>query len=742
MPRLKIAIVGCGAVTRASLLPALAAHEDFEIVALVDRDLSRARELARLYQIPTALDDAGALTRDAVDGVVLATPPAHHGPAARDLAAKGFHVFVEKPLAIAAAEAEAMVHAAAEAGVRLSVGQFRRMLPAARLLRSLVESEHLGRPLSVDIEEGGEYTWQLATLAVLTRDGGGGGVLIDLGSHVIDQLLFVLPGEPELVSYADNARGGIETDCELRFNIQSRWGAVPCRLELSRTRTVRNTVRINCERGTLELRRPEFCRVHIEPAGAPSVDPISGQVRPITLSATWSDEPALVGYQAFRNEFDDWREAIVGNHEPQLSGASVLPTVRLIDQCYRSPQLLAEPWTATSPVVHAPRTGRVLVTGAGGFLGCRTVELLRDRYGWEIRALVRRPSSAARLAQSPIDIVVGDVTSAEDVRRALDGCDAVVHCAVGTGWPPESAFTVTVDGTKTVGEEARRAGVRRFVHVSSMAVHGDRPPARLDESCPLHEESGFSYSRAKFLAERAIEALVREGLPAVSLRPTRIYGPFSKTFTVRPIQAIAERRFALSGDADSPANMIYVDNVVGAIAAALEAPASIHGEAMLLNDPDQLSWYAFYEYFAAAAGSEVQVVPYRNKNVAATDGLATRWIKGLRQVATSPEVRALAKRVMATDPIGVLPRRVWERSPGLQRRALSAMGVDEAVVYRPQSDARPELVEFRIEPTLVVADKAARILGVRPVVEPAEAMRRTLEWAKSARLLGNSPVSS
>jgi len=97
---------------------------------------------------------------------------------------------------------------------------------------------------------------------------------------------------------------------------------------------------------------------------------------------------------------------------------------------------------------------------------------------------------------------------------------------------------------------------------------------------------------------------------------------------------------------------------------------------------------------------------------------------------------------MATDPIGVLPRRVWERSPGLQRRALSAMGVDEAVVYRPQSDARPELVEFRIEPTLVVADKAARILGVRPVVEPAEAMRRTLEWAKSARLLGNSPVSS
>src|SRR5262249_24064508 len=152
----------------------------------------------------------------------------------------------------------------------------RRMLPAARLLRSYLESERLGRQLSVDIEEGGEYTWQLATLDVLTRAGGGGGVLIDLGSHVIDQLLFFLPGEAVLTSSAHDAQGGIETDCEIRFDVRSRWGAVPCRVELSRTRTLRNSVRIRCERGTLELPRADFCRVLIEPDGPPLVDPLTG----------------------------------------------------------------------------------------------------------------------------------------------------------------------------------------------------------------------------------------------------------------------------------------------------------------------------------------------------------------------------------------------------------------------------------------------------------------------------------
>ena len=114
--------------------------------------------------------------------------------------------------------------------------------------------------------------------------------------------------------------------------------------------------------------------------------------------------------------------------------------------------------------------------------------------------------------------------------------------------------------------------MRRFVHISSMAVHGNRVPPQLDESSPL--DPGIRRRlRPREVPGRTGGASTRRarGLRAISLRPARIYGPFSRTFTVRPLQALREGRLVLSGDADSPSNMVYVDNVVEAILKALES---------------------------------------------------------------------------------------------------------------------------------------------------------------------------
>src|SRR5262249_10946396 len=150
-------------------------------------------------------------------------------------------------------------------------------------------------------------------------------------------------GPAELLDYRDNARGGIETDCLLRLQFAHQGRPVAGRVELSRTRTLRNTLRVECERGTLEVRPDDRHHVWILPRAARADDPRQGGGGPYRLRAGFDNEPELPWYEPFRVQFDDWLTAIRTGDPPQLSGASVLPTVQLIEECYRSARPLDEP---------------------------------------------------------------------------------------------------------------------------------------------------------------------------------------------------------------------------------------------------------------------------------------------------------------------------------------------------------------------------------------------------------------
>src|SRR4051812_45355754 len=89
---IRVAIVGCGAVTKSNLLPVIAGHDQISLTALVDRDAARAQSLADSYGVSRVLTDLAALDAKDVDAVVLATPPAHHAPATLDLTSRGIHV--------------------------------------------------------------------------------------------------------------------------------------------------------------------------------------------------------------------------------------------------------------------------------------------------------------------------------------------------------------------------------------------------------------------------------------------------------------------------------------------------------------------------------------------------------------------------------------------------------------------------------------------------------------------------
>src|SRR5437763_9920133 len=173
----------------------------------------------------------------------------------------------------------------------------------------------------------------------------------------------------------------------------------------------------------------------------------------------------------------------------------------------------------------------VLVTGATGLLGSHLIDVLVER-GECVRALVRPGEAVGAYgirpqAQPAVQICRGDLGDRASLAAAVRGVDRVLHCAARTGpWGPQVDYeTANVRGLRTLVESALAAGVRRFVHVSSITVHGNDVHGTADETAPLRVEPN-PYSRSKVAGEHLLARLIREqGAPVTIVRPGWIYGP-------------------------------------------------------------------------------------------------------------------------------------------------------------------------------------------------------------------------
>lgn len=266
----------------------------------------------------------------------------------------------------------------------------------------------------------------------------------------------------------------------------------------------------------------------------------------------------------------------------------------------------------------------VLVTGAGGFIGGRVVEVLHTLGRTGVRAGVRRWSSGARIGRFPVEIVACDITDREQLDRALEGVGGVVHCAVGEA-------DVVTRGTDNVLAAAEAAGVRRIVHLSSVDVYGDAT-GEVDEADALRP-TGQPYGDSKIAAEQICRDHAQRGVPVVVLRPSLVYGPFSANWTIEWAERLQARPWMLAeGDCRGTCNLVYVDDLVGAILCALDSPDAI-GEAFNVNGPERPSWN---EYFAAL-NAALDLPPLQTQSAAASH-LAAQLMR---------PVRATAKGLMA-----------------------------------------------------------------------------------------------
>jgi dihydroflavonol-4-reductase len=217
---------------------------------------------------------------------------------------------------------------------------------------------------------------------------------------------------------------------------------------------------------------------------------------------------------------------------------------------------------------------KVLVTGASGFIGSAVTRRLVEA-GFSVRALVRSRSPRAHLGGLDVDFIEGELRDRKSLERAIAGMRYVFHLAADYRlWArePSEIFATNVEGTRSLMEEALRAGVERVVYTSSVATLGLRPDGQAaDESMPLSEEQGTGdYKRSKIAAERLVESMVAErGLAAVIVNPSTPIGPrdVRPTPTGRIIIEAATGR--IPAFTDTGLNLVHVDDVASGHLAAL-----------------------------------------------------------------------------------------------------------------------------------------------------------------------------
>jgi predicted dehydrogenase len=356
--RARVALVGCGAVARLYYAPALrelSRAGRVDVGVLVDPDPASAESLRAQFPGARIQPDAAGLAGDRVDLAIVASPPGCHAAQTIRLLQDGISVLCEKPMATSVGDAEAMIAAAESARRVLAVGLVRRFLPACQTVRAVLRHGCLGELRSFRFAEGGKFRWPTQSTNYFRRGASSGGVLADIGSHVLDLLVWWM-GEPELLRYEDDSMSGLEANCAVYLRLP---GGAAGLVRLSRdvdlpdggclVRGTKGWLRWSAD-------RPEELETRIEGAGAAILgrmhepDPLREAALPGRRARNFE--------QSFLAQLADVLDAVEKGTEPFVSGRDALAGVRLVERCYRNRQLMPMGWLSDAERARADGLAR------------------------------------------------------------------------------------------------------------------------------------------------------------------------------------------------------------------------------------------------------------------------------------------------------------------------------------------------------------------------------------------------
>ncbi len=325
--------------------------------------------------------------------------------------------------------------------------------------------------------------------------------------------------------------------------------------------------------------------------------------------------------------------------------------------------------------------GKVLVTGATGFTGGHLARRLLSE-GSETRVLVRQGRDTGALPDLGAEVAVGDLADRSSVEHAMEGINTVYHIAAlyrQEGVPKEAFERVNVTGTRYLLEAAKEAGVRRFVHCSSVGVQGEieNPPAK--EEDPY--SPGDHYQWTKMEGEKLALEYFAAGLPGVVFRPVGIHGPGDTRF-LKLFRYIANGKFKMFGSGEVLYHLTYIDDLVDGIILTGTVPG-VEGEVFTLGGERYTTLNELVTVIADVLGRRLSHVRY------------PVW----------PLYAAGALCELVCRPFGIEPP-----------------------IYRRR-------VEFFIKDRAFDISKAKRMLGYSPGVDLRTGIERTAAWYRQEGLL-------
>lgn len=631
-PRTRVALVGAGYIADFHL-EILQPLGDVEVVAICDPALARAQALAEKWGVPNALASIAELARHEVDVAHVLAPPDLHVALTRELLELGIGTYVEKPLALCAADAHALVELAAERGLPLGVNHNHVFQPAFTRLMQRVERGDIGTVEHVQV------TWSVPLMQLDAEQyahwmfRSPRNILFEQAPHPLSQLHRLIGAVKECSTTILGTREllpGQQFHDRWLASARGERGTAEVYLAFGQGFT-RNTIQVLGSDGCLEA---DF-----------SHDTLAGERKTVYLEF-WNS--FLAGWRRggeYRRDarrvlkdylfatlklaprqdayFVGMRESLTAFHRALRAGAA-LPVdgeqaTEVLEWCDALAEKTSSESASALPLSsEPPRPGELVVLGGTGFIGKRVVErlLAADQ---PVTCLVRRTHSLPPVIErgareGKLRLLRGSLEDSRDLEALFEGARAVLHLAPGGGDTWEDTERLMVQGTVGIAEACLAKQVERLIYVSSVAsLYTGEEGQRLKDSPAVDPRPAArsAYARGKAETELALQELYQErGLPVVVLRPGVVVGEGT------PMQHSGLGMWARDnhcvgwGAGDHPLPLVWVDDVADAIVAAtLREESDLHGQALNLCAKPPLSASDMVAELRSATGRDLHFHP-------------------------------------------------------------------------------------------------------------------------------------